>query len=65
MREQRGTYAPVIIGSDCWLGAGVVVLKGVTIGNGTMIGAGAVVTDDVPEYTIAAGVPAKVIRERT
>ena len=65
MREQRGTYAPVIIGADCWLGAGVVVLKGVTIGNGTMIGAGAVVTDDVPEYTIAAGVPAKVIRERT
>ncbi len=64
MREQMGTYAPVTIGRDCWLGALVVVLKGVTIGDGAVIGAGSVVTRDIPPYTIAAGVPAKVIRER-
>ena len=64
MREQYGTYAPVIIGSDCWLGAMVVVLKGVKIGNGAVVGAGSVVTRNIPEYTIAAGVPAKVIKER-
>ena len=64
MREQRGTYEPVSIGRDCWLGAMVVVLKGVRIGDGAVIGAGAVVTSDIPEYTIAAGVPAMVIRER-
>ncbi len=64
MREQMGTYAPVRIGRDCWLGALVVVLKGVIIGDGAVIGAGSVVTRDIPPYTIAAGVPAKVIRER-
>lgn len=65
MREQYGTYGPVSIGSDCWIGAMVVVLRGVSIGRGSVIGAGSVVTKDVPEYVIAAGVPAKVIRERT
>ena len=65
MREQLGTYAPVCIGSDCWLGSMVVVTKGVTIGDGAIIGAGSVVTCDVPEFTIAAGVPAKVIKERS
>lgn len=65
MREQYGTYASVRIGTDCWLGAMVVVMKGVTIGDGAVIGAGAVVTCDIPEFTVAAGVPAKVIRERT
>jgi acetyltransferase-like isoleucine patch superfamily enzyme len=64
MREQYGTYAPVAIGSDCWLGAMVVVLKGVRIGNGAVIGAGSVVTKDIPEYTVAVGIPAKVIKER-
>jgi len=52
------------IGSDCWIGAGVHVLAGVTIGNGCVIGAGAVVTKDIPEYSIAAGNPARVMRER-
>lgn len=65
MREQYGTYGPVTIGSDCWLGAMVVVLKGVTIGDGAVVGAGAVVTRDIPEYAIAVGVPAKVVGERT
>ncbi|MBU4240931.1 MAG: acyltransferase [Actinobacteria bacterium] len=65
MREQYGTYGPVSIGSDCWLGAMVVILKGVTIGDGAVVGAGAVVTKDIPEYAIAVGVPAKVVGERT
>jgi len=65
MRLQYGTYGPVTIGSDCWLGAGVVVTKGVTIGDGAVIGAGSVVTCDVPPNTIACGVPCRVLRERS
>lgn len=53
---------PVIIGEDCWLGERVAVLPGVTIGKGVTVGAGAVVTCDIPEYSIAAGIPAKVIK---
>ncbi|HSN84841.1 MAG TPA: acyltransferase [Polyangiales bacterium] len=56
--------APVVIEDDCDLGVGVVVLPGVRIGKGSQIGAGAVVTDDVPPYSVAVGVPAKVRRER-
>ena len=52
------------IGNDVWVGAGVVVLKGVTIGDGAVIGAGAVVTKDVPPYAIAAGNPAQILRYR-
>ena len=55
--------APIRIGSNVWLGANVTVLPGVTIGDGAIIAAGAVVTKDVPENTIAAGVPARIIRE--
>jgi acetyltransferase-like isoleucine patch superfamily enzyme len=65
MRLQHGTYGPVRIGRDCWLGAGVIVTKGVTIGNGAVIGAGSVVTCDVPEYTVACGAPARAVRERS
>lgn len=54
----------VCIGNDVWIGARVIILPGVTIGNGVIIGAGAVVTSDVPDYAIVGGVPAKVIRYR-
>ena len=56
---------PVTIGNDCWLGANVVVCPGVTIGNGCVIGAGSVVTRDIPDNCVAAGVPCRVIREIT
>jgi acetyltransferase-like isoleucine patch superfamily enzyme len=54
---------PVLISDYAWIGANVVVLKGVTIGEGAIIGAGSVVTKDVPAYTIVAGNPAKILRE--
>ena len=56
--------APVRIGNDVWIGAHAVVLKGVTIGDGAVIAAGAVVTKDVPAGVIAGGMPARVIRQR-
>ena len=59
----RMCYAkPVHIGNDCWFGANVVVCPGVTIGDGCVIGAGAVVTRDIPAGSFAAGNPARVIR---
>ena len=64
VHEQPLVCAPTRIGKDCWLGAHVVVLKGVAIGDGSIIAAGAVVTKDVPPNSIAAGVPARVLRSR-
>lgn len=55
--------APVRVGKDVWIGSGAVILPGVTIGDGAIIGAGAVVTKDVPDNVVVAGVPAKVIRK--
>ena len=55
---------PVVVEDDVWIGAGVIVLKGVTIGSGSIVAAGAVVTKSIPPFSIAAGVPAKVIRQR-
>lgn len=55
---------PVQIGNDVWIGDNVTILPGVHIGNGCIIGAGAVVTRDVPAFSISAGVPAKVIKMR-
>ena len=58
---QKMKTAPVTIRDDVWIGAHVTIAKGVQIGRGAIVGANAVVTHDVPEYCIAAGVPAKVI----
>lgn len=55
---------PIEIKDDVWIGAGAIILKGVTIGRGAVVGAGAVVTRDVDPYCIAIGVPAKVLRKR-
>lgn len=55
---------PVTIGDDVWIGDRVMILPGVTVGNGSIIAAGAVVTKDVVPYTIVGGVPAKLIAAR-
>ena len=55
---------PVIISNDVWLGAGCTILKGVTIGEGAIVAAGALVLKDVPPFSIVGGVPSKVIKER-
>ena len=63
LREKAYQYnAPVRIGRNCWLGAGVIVAPGVTIGDNTVIGAGSVVTKDIPGNVVAVGVPCRVVR---
>ena len=64
IRFQGTELKKTIIGEDVWLGSQVIVLPGVTIGDGTVVGAGAVVTKNIPDHSIASGVPAKVIRKR-
>lgn len=61
-REKKETAYPITIGEDCWLGGNVVVCPGVTIGNRCIIAAGSVVTKDIPDDSLAAGVPAVVKR---
>ena len=56
---------PVVIGNRVWIGGGVTINPGVTIGDGAVIGSGSVVTSDIPARTVAAGVPARVIRPIT
>ena len=54
---------PVIIGNNVWLGNNVCVMPGVTIGDGAVVGANSVVTKDIPPYSMAAGIPARVIKQ--
>ncbi|HJB43397.1 MAG TPA: sugar O-acetyltransferase, partial [Candidatus Coprenecus merdipullorum] len=54
--------APIVLGKNVWVGSNATILQGVTIGDNAVIGAGAVVTGDIPANTVAAGVPAKVIK---
>ncbi|MBQ9120864.1 MAG: sugar O-acetyltransferase [Clostridia bacterium] len=64
LREQGYQYnAAVHIGKNCWIGAGVVIVPGVTIGDNVVVGAGSIVTKDLPDNVIAVGNPCKVLRE--
>lgn len=63
LREYAYQYnAAVHIGRNCWIGAGVMIMPGVTIGDNTVIGAGSVVTKDIPSDVVAVGNPCKVMR---
>ena len=65
IKNQGTTRRGITIGDDCWVGANVTFLDGCRVGRGCVIGAGAVVRGDIPDYSIAVGVPAKVVRGRT
>lgn len=57
------TRLPIRIGQNCWIGGSSIILRGVTIGDGVTIGAGSVVTKDIESYSVAVGVPARVIKK--
>lgn len=64
LREQVYQYnMPVHIGRNCWIGAGVIILPGITVGDNTVIGAGSIVTKDIPADVVAVGNPCRVLRE--
>lgn len=63
MNNQKKS-APILIGDNVWVGVNVTILKGVRIGNGAVIAAGSVVTRHIPENCLAAGIPAKVLKEK-
>jgi len=60
--SQKGSVEPISIGDNSWIGHGAIILAGTTIGRNAIVAAGAVVRCDVPDYSIAAGVPAKIVR---
>jgi acetyltransferase-like isoleucine patch superfamily enzyme len=62
LRDAGHTSAPIIIGSNVWIGRGVTIVAGVTIGDHALIGANAVVTKDIPSHTLAVGVPARPVK---
>ena len=62
--ESWNNKGDIIIGNDVWIGYEAVIMSGVNIGDGAIIGTRAVVTKDIPPYTIVGGVPAKIIRKR-
>jgi acetyltransferase-like isoleucine patch superfamily enzyme len=64
IKEQGIVRKGITIEDDCWIGSNVVILDGVKIGTGSVVAAGAVVTKDVPSYSVVGGVPAKVIKLR-
>lgn len=64
MNQQGQEEKAIEIGDDCWLGYRSIICAGVKIGKGSIVAAGAVVTKDVPEYSVVAGVPARVIKSR-
>lgn len=64
MKDQPETSSPIHIGEDVWIGANALILQGVTIGNGAIVAAGAVVTRSVAPYTVVAGCPARPKRDR-
>lgn len=64
LREQGYQYnAPVRIGKNCWIGAGAIIVPGITIGDNVVIGAGSIVTKDIPSNVIAVGNPCRIMRE--
>ena len=64
IRAQPPEGAPIVVEDDVWLGASAIVLGGVTVGQGSVVGAGSVVTRSLPPYSIARGVPAKIVGVR-
>ena len=64
LREKGMQYtAPVHIGRNCWFGAGVVILPGITVGDNVVVGAGSIVTKDLPDNVVAVGNPCRILRE--
>ncbi|MGE0078439.1 MAG: DapH/DapD/GlmU-related protein [Bacteroidales bacterium] len=62
MNQIEPIKGTIILEDDCWIGAGVIILPNIIVGNGSIVGAGSVVTKNVPPNSIVAGVPAKIIR---
>lgn len=63
LRKTVSIALPIVIGDDCWIGGNTVICPGITIGKGCVIGAGSVVTKNIPDNTLAAGNPAKAIKQ--